>query len=314
MKLLIYGAGIQGSFLTHSLMKGNNDVTLLARGKRKEELLTHGLVLHHSLQRKQSSDTVRVIESLHPDDYYDVIFVTMKYCDFPTVIDSLAKNRSSKIIFIGNQIDAASLEKEIQKKSVHKKKIYFGFQMTGGTNTDKGISVLRFGKGQLKLGSLHTDFDITTLLDTIFDGTNYTWAFEPNIDSWLKSHAVLIMVQNSFEYLYNFSAREIRKTSDLSQPAIALKEAFDLLEIAGNDLLPKGQKTFFSHPRLSKLFYTIYYRLPVNALVQGSFKEIHSLINTFQHYQTISSPQLDSLLRAAKEKYEKSQEQLSSAS
>ena len=51
MRILIYGAGIQGSYLAHSLINGNNDVTLLARGKRKKKLITNGLVLHHSIQR-----------------------------------------------------------------------------------------------------------------------------------------------------------------------------------------------------------------------------------------------------------------------
>lgn len=113
MKILVYGAGIQGSYLAHSLLKGNNQVTLLARGSRKKELQTNGLVLTHSLQRKQTKDTLQVIETLQPKDQYELIFVTMKYSDFPTVIDSLAENCSQTILFVGNQIDAAGLEKDL---------------------------------------------------------------------------------------------------------------------------------------------------------------------------------------------------------
>ncbi|MGF2942479.1 ketopantoate reductase family protein [Enterococcus xiangfangensis] len=306
MKLLIYGAGIQGSFLAHSLMNKHNEVTLLARGKRKEKLLTDGLVLYHSLQQKQTKNSIRVIETLHPDDRYDLVFVTMKYSDFPTIIEPLARNNSSTILFIGNQLDATALEKELQEKSKSPKTIYFGFQMTGGTNTEKGISILRFGKGKLKVGSLHTDFKITQLLNAAFSQSDSTWSYETKIDDWLKSHAVLIMIQNSFEYLYDFSSEKIRKSGDLAALSLATKEAFALLETAGVEILPSGQKRFSHHPRLIKLFFTIYYRLPISQLVQGTFKEIYHLIQSFERYQTIPAPQLDSLLQAAKEKYERS--------
>lgn len=314
MKILVYGAGIQGSYLAHSLIKGNNQVTLLARGKRKKELLTNGLILHHSLQRKQTKDTVQVIETLQPQHHYDLIFVTMKYSDFPTVIEPLAKNCSSTILFIGNQIDAAGLEKELQQKSKQPKDIYFGFQLTGGMNTDNGITVLRFGKGQMKVGSLHTDFKLTQTLDEAFNGTNYAWNYEAKMDDWLKSHATMVMVQNSFEYLYDFSAATIRKKADLSTLAHALKESVELLAANGREILPKAQNNLFQRPALAKLFYTLYYHLPISKMVQGNFKEVYELIAAFEHYQIRTSPQLDSVLQAAKDKYEKSQGQISSAS
>lgn len=314
MRILIYGAGIQGSYLAHSLMKGDNQVTLLARGKRKEELLSDGVVLYHRLQRKLTKDNIRVIEKLQPEDKYDLIFVTMKYSDFPAIIEPLAKNCSQTILFIGNQLNAAGLEKELQKRSTQQKAIYFGFQMTGGVKTDRGISILRFGKGQLKVGSLAADFKITNMLDTAFNGTNYAWRYEAKIDDWLKSHATMIMVQNSFEYLYDFSAAAIRRSGELSTLPQALKEGTERLEASGHEILPKGQNFLFQHPALSKLFYTLYYRLPISQMVQGDFKEVQQLIIDFEQYQTKASPKLDSLLQAAKEKYEKSQGLSSSAS
>lgn len=314
MRILIYGAGIQGSYLAHSLMKGDNQVTLLARGKRKEELLSDGVVLYHRLQRKLTKDNIRVIEKLQPEDKYDLICVTMKYSDFPAIIEPLAKNCSQTILFIGNQLNAAGLEKELQKRSTQQKAIYFGFQMTGGVKTDKGISILRFGKGQLKVGSLTADFKITNMLDTAFNGTNYAWRYEEKMDDWLKSHATMIMVQNSFEYLYDFSAAAIRRSGELSTLPQALKEGTERLEASGHEILPKGQNFLFQHPALSKLFYTLYYRLPISQMVQGDFKEVQQLIIDFEQYQTKASPRLDSLLQAAKEKYEKSQGLSSSAS
>ena len=38
MKILVCGSGVIGSLLIHTLLQNNNEVTVLARGKRREEL------------------------------------------------------------------------------------------------------------------------------------------------------------------------------------------------------------------------------------------------------------------------------------
>ena len=64
MKILIYGAGVIGSYLTHVLCAAGNDVTLLARGGWRETLEQSGLTIYHHLQKKVTSDRARVIGAL----------------------------------------------------------------------------------------------------------------------------------------------------------------------------------------------------------------------------------------------------------
>ena len=52
MKILIYGAGVQGQFLSHALNTKENTVTMLERGKTSEQLNQKGLKLKNLLQRK----------------------------------------------------------------------------------------------------------------------------------------------------------------------------------------------------------------------------------------------------------------------
>ncbi len=74
MKLLIYGAGIQGSYLAHILAKNKeNEVTILARGKTKEHLETNGLELKHVIQKKRTVDIIKIISKLDPTDKCDLI-------------------------------------------------------------------------------------------------------------------------------------------------------------------------------------------------------------------------------------------------
>lgn len=64
MKILVYGAGVIGSYLIHVLCTANNDVTVLARGKHKEILESHGLEIYNHLQHKTTNDKVRVIDRI----------------------------------------------------------------------------------------------------------------------------------------------------------------------------------------------------------------------------------------------------------
>ncbi len=63
MRVLVYGSGVIGSYLVHVLVRGGNDVTVLARGKRAEELEKEGLFIRHYFQRKTTVDPVSVIKA-----------------------------------------------------------------------------------------------------------------------------------------------------------------------------------------------------------------------------------------------------------
>ena len=78
MKLLVYGAGVIGSYQAHVLCAAGHDVSILARGRRKEELEKNGLVIRHYIQRKTTHDHPRVIEGLDSSEHYDAVFAVMQ--------------------------------------------------------------------------------------------------------------------------------------------------------------------------------------------------------------------------------------------
>lgn len=110
MRILVFGAGVQGSYLAHALVRGGNDVTVLARGKRAEQLKKDGLVIRHYFQLKNTVDEVKVIHELQSDNLYDLVFVVMKYNNFPSVLPILAENQSQNIVLVGNNADAHGMQ------------------------------------------------------------------------------------------------------------------------------------------------------------------------------------------------------------
>jgi 2-dehydropantoate 2-reductase len=131
MRILVFGAGVLGSYLAHILVRGSNDVTVLARGKRAEQLKKDGLVIRHYFQRKTTVDEVKVIHELQSNDLYDLIFVVMKYNDFLAVLPILAENQSRNIVLVGNNADAHGMSSLMEEMSIVKKNVVFGFQLNG---------------------------------------------------------------------------------------------------------------------------------------------------------------------------------------
>lgn len=79
MKVLAYGTGVIGCYLTHVLCRAGNDVTLLTRGKWKLVLEAKGLTIRNHLQRKTTTDHPHIIGQVDFSQHYDVVFSVMSY-------------------------------------------------------------------------------------------------------------------------------------------------------------------------------------------------------------------------------------------
>ncbi len=139
MRILVYGAGVQGCELAHRLLQNKkNVVTMLARGEWKERLDQRGLVIRHWAQCRTTVDRVATIDTLAPDDCYDLVFVTMHAGQLPDVLPILKQNRSEYFVFVGNDPHAVEVMQAMQRPA---DKIAFGFQSSGGhRDVDKVVS------------------------------------------------------------------------------------------------------------------------------------------------------------------------------
>ena len=130
MRILVYGAGVQGCELAHRLLQNKkNVVTMLARGEWKERLDQRGLVIRHWAQCRTTVDRVTTIDTLAPDDCYDLVFVAVQAGQLPDVLPILKQNKSEYFVFVGNDPHAVEVMQAMQRPA---DKIAFGFQGTAG--------------------------------------------------------------------------------------------------------------------------------------------------------------------------------------
>ena len=196
MRILVYGAGVQGCELAHRLLQNKkNVVTMLARGEWKERLDQRGLVIRHWAQCRTTVDRVATIDTLAPDDCYDLVFVTMQAGQLPDVLPILKQNRSEYFVFVGNDPHAVEVMQAMQRPA---DKIAFGFQSSGGhRDVDKVVSA-HVGVGMTIGGATAPLSGVFRYrVKTAFEGAKYKLTFVSDMDGWLKCHLALILPATS---------------------------------------------------------------------------------------------------------------------
>lgn len=303
MNILIYGAGVQGQFLAHALNKRDNNITILARGKTYENLQERGVRLKHFLQKKNSINHFNYISELSETDQYDIIFVTMKYSDFYSVVPVLAKNITQSIVFVGNNTNPQKLRKTVLEQSNTDKNISFGFLMTGGNRDKTKTTVLRFNDGELKVSHLEGQIPFHNILDEIFKDLSIKLTYEVNFEDWLMSHAAMIIPLNTGIMLKNqYKGRQKKLIKKIIN---SYNELHLLLEHSNYKIIPKAQATLFkkfkfiAHPLLK-----IILNIKIMDQVQGSMSEVVSLyedIKLLNKHSVSTTKQLDQIVKEVKE-------------
>lgn len=192
MRILVYGAGVQGCELAHRLVQNEkNTVTLLARGEWKERIDQKGLTIRHWAQLKTTVDRVPTIEMLTPEESYDIVFVTVQAGQLPEILPVLKQNKSEFFVFVGNQPHARSVLQAMQRPA---DKIAFGFQNNGGRRENGQVISIHAGIG-MTVGGATAPLSGTfrQRLQVAFAGVKYKLTFYSDMDEWLKCHLALIL-------------------------------------------------------------------------------------------------------------------------
>lgn len=210
MRILVYGAGVIGSIFAGKLAASRQDVTVLARGKRFEELRSNGIELSaHGVHRNEIIP-VNVIDHLEPDDFFDYIIVAMQRTQVDSVLSILSQNCSRNIVFVVNT--AAGYDQWVQ--AVGRERLMLGFPSAGGERAD-GKVVYFVGKGIVRA------FQTTTFgayggrktervrwLINAFRRAGIPSVFCSDMDAWQKTHVA--MVTSIGNALYQFDCDNYR--------------------------------------------------------------------------------------------------------
>jgi 2-dehydropantoate 2-reductase len=254
MKILVFGAGIIGSVYAAKLFEAKSDVTLLARGKRYENLRTNGILLKDSTTGKQTETHVPLIESLEINDLYDLIIVAVRLDQLDDVVAVLKSNAGKQIMFMMNNPQGAA-QLSGQLKSKH---ILLAFPGVGGANKNNAIEYICIKQQPTTIGEITGNISAPVLnLQKIFQHAGFKVGVCNDMQSWLKIHAVFISCISAA--LANENDDSVQLANDKNNIRLmvkSIKEGFKACKLRGLPILPFNLKILFMiMPEWFAVFY-----------------------------------------------------------
>ena len=249
MKVLVYGAGVIGSYLAHVLCAAGNGVTLLARGKWKEQLEKNGLRIRHHLQRRETLDHPRIIGDVPTEEAFDAVFAVMPYDKIGAILEPLAAIHAPLVVLVGNNMRPAAMQQAILEGTVCEKEVLFAFQATAGKrDVENGTLICeRLGAGAMDIGGLNALPDQATRarLESAFAGTKYKLRWQPDMEAYLICHLAAIL---PIGYLTYACGGDLRTSTggQRNMMRMASKEAYGLLRAQGVPILPGGDDAYYA--------------------------------------------------------------------
>ena len=237
--MLVIGAGVNGSVCAATLHNAGMDVTVLARGKRYEQVRDEGIVIEDPFKNKRSVTKVPVINRLDPNDLYDYVLVVVRKNQVADLLPVLAQNRSPNIVFMTNNLSGPGELTRI----LGKERVMMGF-VFGAGKRDGGVIRAISGMGGSWISSPFGEIDgrITprlTRLIGIFRRAGLSAKASTDISNYLTTHAALVAPLGGLIIKHGCDTYALgRSTADLRLLVDALRETLQVLRATGFKIIP----------------------------------------------------------------------------
>jgi 2-dehydropantoate 2-reductase len=242
-RILIIGAGVNGSVCAAWLFEHGVDVTVLARGKRPAEVQSNGIIIENAFSQKRTVARVRTIGELAPGDTYDYILVVVRRNQVAALLPTLAANSSPNVVFMNNNLLGPG---EIVA-ALGTERPMLGFVFAGGKRDGEIIRAIGpFARPLMPTPFGEIDGTITPRLKRLVKLLNRAGLrakVSTNVVDYLATHAggVAALVPLAMKYATDFKALA-RSGDDLKLAAAAWRETFPVLKALGHKIVPASLK------------------------------------------------------------------------
>jgi 2-dehydropantoate 2-reductase len=264
-RVLIIGAGVNGSAVASGLFNGGVDVTVLARGRRLKELQAEGIVIENPFNHRRTVTRVPVIDHLAPDDIYDFVLVVVRKNQALDLLPLLAQNHSPNIVFMGNNL----VGPEQFISVLGRERVMMGAVYAAGKREGSLIRAMIIKSAGSPFGEI--DGSITHRLKrlaTILNQGGFKVKLANNIVDTQMTHGVGVAIIAMLVLKHGGKIRQLaRSTEDLKLFVAARREGQDLIRHLGHQVIPRSEQLLVKFPSIVQV-------LAMRLLLNSKFGEV----------------------------------------
>jgi 2-dehydropantoate 2-reductase len=246
-RILVIGAGVNGSVCAVALHRTGFDVTVLARGKRLEELQQDGIEIEDPLKGTRTVTQVPVVDRLAPEDIYEYILVIVRKNQVRAILPVLAQNQSPSVVFMVNTVSGS----DEWIAALGARRVMLGFVFAGGRREGSLVRAMRPRRGQTPLGEVNgTTTERLTRLVSILNRAGLKARAIPNMPDWLITHAAMVAPLAMLILKHGCDTYALaRSNEDMKMLVDALREALAVLRATGHRIVPHSAVLLEALPR-----------------------------------------------------------------
>jgi len=248
-RILVIGAGVNGSVIVERLFQRGVDVTVLARGKRLAEIQSDGIVIENPFSQKRRVARVSAIGELTPGDSYDYILVVVRRNQVAGLLPTLAANRSPNVVFMNNNLNGPA---ELVA-ALGSERPMLGFVFAGGKRDGEVIQAMGpFDHSLMRTPFGEIDGTVTPRLKRLVELLNRAGLrsqVSAEVVDYLATHAAGVAAIAPLAIKYRNDLKALARSPDeLKLAAAAIRETFPVLKALGHKIVPAGQQFLAAMP------------------------------------------------------------------
>ena len=263
-RILVMGAGVNGSVCAAALHRAGSDVTVLARGKRLEEL-QGGIEIEDPLKGTRTVTHVPFVDRLASEDIYEYVLVVVRKNQVGDLLPVLAQNQSQSVVFMVNT--ASGPDEWIA--ALGAKRVMLGFAFAGGRREGSLTRAMRARGQRTPFGEANGAItERLTRLVRILSRAGLKAKAIADMPDWLVTHAAMVAPVAMFVLKQGCDTYALaRSRKDMGMLTDALRETLAVLRANGRRIVPHSTVLLDALPRF---VVTSFFR----ALLSSRFGEI----------------------------------------
>ncbi|MFD6157572.1 ketopantoate reductase family protein [Nocardia sp. NPDC060256] len=222
LRIAVIGPGGIGSTFAFQLSRAGHDVTVIARGTRLRQLRRDEAIVTTTGEQA----AVHVADELDATTAWDLVLVTVLVSDVDALLPRLADSAAHAVMFMFNTF--RSLDRF--RDTVGAQRVVFGFPAIAASLENGRLSSTILRRGIPAPVS-------TERWAIVFSDAGIRSAVHPDMQSWLRTHAALVVPLVLTGLSAHQSGRGVRRSEAIAL-ARALREGLNLVRRLGNRLTP----------------------------------------------------------------------------